>query len=468
MSASTAETHRPPTVQFGRLERRGVLLGLSGTQLAFVGLAAIVATLALYVAGAPALLGSGIIWLPILVVGTARVAGRSVASWLPILASRVARRATGTTSEVSGAWSAPPPREMRLPGIAGALSVVEEPRTGAALVIDRHAGTATAIARVSGKGFVLADLAVQDDRVGGWATVLATLCHQPALARIQVLCHGVPRPPTVRESMVRNEGSRGHRLLDGFLRDGGDRKENLIAIAFRTPRGRAVSGARIGELGHHLAALAEALRAADLGVDAWVSPTDLPRTLRAGYEPESARLPEELASRQPLAVGVVEEWEQLRVDSALHVTYWVTEWPRMQVHPWFLQPLLLAPGYRASFSLIAEPMSPARSLREIRRAKAEHAADAAQRTRIGQVEDESIRAEQADLARREAELVAGHGDFRFTGLITVSASSADELADACTQVERAASSAMLEVRRLFGQQGQAHAACALPLARGVL
>ena len=138
------------------------------------------------------------------------------------------------------------------------------------------------------------------------------------------------------------------------------------------------------------------------------------------------------------------------------------------MHPAFLQPLLLSPEVTRTVSVIAEPIGAAQALREIRRAKVEHAADAGRRARIGQVEDEATRAEVADLARREAELVAGHGDLRFTGLLTVSAPSVEELEVGCTATEGAAAQALCEVRRLVGQQAHAHAAAALPLARGVL
>ena len=73
-----------------------------------------------------------------------------------------------------------------------------------------------------------------------------------------------------------------------------------------------------------------------------------------------------------------------------------------------------------------------------------------------------------ELGRREAELVAGHGDLRFTGLITVTAPTLEDLESACTATEAAAAQSMCEVRRLVGQQAAAHAAAALPLARGVL
>jgi hypothetical protein len=167
-------------------------------------------------------------------------------------------------------------------------------------------------------------------------------------------------------------------------------------------------------------------------------------------------------------MGAREHWSHLRTDSALHATYWVAQWPRSEVHPAFLEPLLLSSCATRTVSVIAEPIATAQALREIQRAKVEHAADATRRARIGQIEDEATRVEVAELARREAELVAGHGDLRFTGLITVTAPSAEELEVACIATEAAAAQAMCEVRRLVGQQAVAHAAAALPLARGVL
>jgi len=69
--------------------------------------------------------------------------------------------------------------------------------------------------------------------------------------------------------------------------------------------------------------------------------------------------------------------------------------------------------------------------------------------------------------RRERDLVAGHGDVCFTGLITVTAPDTDRLQEACRATEAAAARAMCELRLLVGQQTLAHAAAMLPLARGV-
>jgi hypothetical protein len=59
--------------------------------------------------------------------------------------------------------------------------------------------------------------------------------------------------------------------------------------------------------------------------------------------------------------------------------------------------------------------------RDIRKKKTEYISDAAQRQRIGQIEDAQQSAEYNDVLQQEADLTAGHGILRTTGLIAVSA-----------------------------------------------
>ena len=94
-------------------------------------------------------------------------------------------------------------------------------------------------------------------------------------------------------------------------------------------------------------------------------------------------------------------------------------------------------------------------------------ADAAQRARMGQIDDASQSAELQDVLQQESDLVAGHGILRYTGLISISAPSADELEAAVAGLEQAAIQAGLETRLLVTQQAQGFAAAALPLARAL-
>ena len=103
----------------------------------------------------------------------------------------------------------------------------------------------------------------------------------------------------------------------------------------------------------------------------------------------------------------------------------------------------------------------------MRSAKVHKLTEEAQREKLGQVESALEDEEHVGLLRRERELVQGHVEYRFTGYVTVTASSESELEDACSQIEQAAVRSVLEVRRVYGEQDQAFIAGALPLTRGV-
>ncbi len=115
--------------------------------------------------------------------------------------------------------------------------------------------------------------------------------------------------------------------------------------------------------------------------------------------------------------------------------------------------------------LLYTPMRTDRAARDIRKKKTEYISDAAQRQKIGQIEDAQQAAELNDVLQQEADLTAGHGVLRVTGLVCVSATTTDELEQAVAIIEQAAIQASCETRRLYGQQAQAFTLAALPLAR---
>lgn len=122
-------------------------------------------------------------------------------------------------------------------------------------------------------------------------------------------------------------------------------------------------------------------------------------------------------------------------------------------------------GVHRTFTLLFKPMRTDAASRDIRKKKTEYVSDAAQRAKIGQIEDAQQTAEYLDILQQEADLTAGHGLLRTTGLISVTATGPDELESAVASIEQAAVQASCETRRLYGQQAQAFAAAALPLCR---
>ncbi|WP_155856187.1 SCO6880 family protein [Cellulomonas sp. URHD0024] len=467
-----------PSVRFGRLERRGVLLGLSGAQLAVVGVGLATAVAAVYSAGFAGLLAATPVWLTLLGIGTGSVAGRALVAWIPLIGQWIGRRICGRTSAVASTRAAArTDRHLTLPGVGLRLELVHcAALGGATLLVDRRAGTLTAVLRVGGAGFVLEDAATQGSRVVGWGRVLAGLCQQPAIVRVQLLSRAIPGGLAPARAWWREHCATPSTpllahlasLLDtGFVEP--LTRETLLAVAVRSPRRAHLDLGDVAAIARHLHGVADAVSGADLVPEGWLDAAELKVRIRTGYDPFAGPTVESVGPGTPAGpLGVDERWGLMRCDNAVHATYWVSEWPRSEVDPAFLQPILLGAARVRTMTVIAEPIPIAKALREIRRSKAEYAANSAQRARIGQIEAEATRAEHVDLERREAELVAGHGDLRYTGLITVSAPDEAALSEQCAALATAAAQAMCDLRLLVGQQGQAHLAAMLPLARGVL
>jgi hypothetical protein len=112
------------------------------------------------------------------------------------------------------------------------------------------------------------------------------------------------------------------------------------------------------------------------------------------------------------------------------------------------------------------PVAPAQSVREAEAARTADLADEELRRRAGFLATARRRRQAEGVVQREVELADGHGEYRFSGYVTVSETDRAALDVACAEVEQAARQAHLELRRLYGQQEQAFT-WTLPLARGL-
>ncbi|MFD2796380.1 SCO6880 family protein [Promicromonospora vindobonensis] len=93
--------------------------------------------------------------------------------------------------------------------------------------------------------------------------------------------------------------------------------------------------------------------------------------------------------------------------------------------------------------------------RQLRRKKTDCITQAAQRARVGQIEGVNQVVEYDDVLTQEAELAAGHGVLRATGLITVRAPDLDALDHDVAALEQAAIQAGCETWRLCERQSLA-------------
>lgn len=483
MSTSSASEPRLTPVKFSRLSHRGVLLGLSPLQLVMAGIGAASLVLGLYV-------GAVVIAMPVIgmcvALGFVSVGGRKLVEWGPIGLVWLWRSAGGQLSYRRRIVRPRPAGTLALPGDAARLRQWLDPETGAVMVHDPHAATLTAIIGVAHPAFVLLDPAGQERRVVSWGRVLATACRSGRIASVQVMERTLPDSGMGLAQWWDNHGthdsswtSRTYAELIDRAGPAGERHASTISISLdlkaSSRAARAAGGGMKGSaavLRQEMATLVAALRAADLAPGAWLTPGDLAIILRSAYDPGVAGalerhgdLGRDLAVAGPVAV--TESWGSLRSDSAHHCVLWISEWPRSLVFPGFLAPLLLSSGIRRTFTLLYMPMRTDRAARDIRKKKTEYVSDAAQRQKIGQIEDAQQSAEYQDVLQQEADLTAGHGVLRCTGLVAVSASNLDELERGVAAIEQAAIQASCETRRLWGQQAQAFTVATLPLSRSL-
>jgi len=428
-------------VKFSRLSRRGIILGLSTTQLVTLGIGILTLVAAFYAGGGLLIAYTAPVWVLSAALTWIPVAGRPVVEWLPVVAWW-GWRATGGQLLYRRRIVAPRPAgTLALPGDMARLREYTDPETGAGMIHDPHHATLTVVCEVSHPAFVLLDPAEQERRVTAWGRVLATVCRSGRISTLQVLERTLPDSGTGLAEWWAEHGTADgswaattYAELIDRAGPAGERHATTISLSLdmkaaarqiRTAGGHLRGGATV--LRQEMGTLTAALRAADLAPSGWLTPGKIAVILRSAYDPAIAstlerhgELGQSLATAGPVAV--TESWSQLRTDQAV---------------------------------------------RDIRKKKVEHISDAAQRRKIGQIEDASQTAEYTDVLQQEADLTAGHGLLRITGFISISASTVEELDAAVSQVEQAAIQASCETRRLVGQQAAAFTAAALPLCRRV-
>lgn len=471
------------TFRFGRRSSRGLILGFSTPRVVVLALAAISAVLGLAMANVAGLIFTALLWAPLTASAFVRVGGRPVIGWAGPALHFGMRKAADQTDYRSEIPVRPRPAgTLALPGDGAALRLHNDAASGAVMIHDPHRQTLTAAIHVSHPAFVLLDSDDRVQRVARWARVYAALAHSATCAAIQILEAAVPDPSTGQFEWYASHGVRDggwadteySNLLDQVRLHAGTHRTTVSLSLDMRAAARAIKAAGRGIPGAaevlrgNMTSLADALRACGLQTNGWLNEAELASIVRSAYDPAVSIDPRtdpaaNLARSGPTALS--EQWDCLQHDSGWSTVLWVSEWPRIDVAADFLHALIFAPGVRRTFSLVARPLPTDAALRQIRKEKTESLADMAQKRRIGQIADLSDAQEYDDLVARERSVVAGHTDVEFSGFITVTAPTSEELDAARALIVRAAAQGACEVRPLYGRQAQAFILSTLPLAR---
>ena len=540
----TSEGGRETRVRyrFSPLERRGMIAGWRGGQIAAVAVGLVIGVLS--IRSRPSVAGVALALVG-LAAGVALafwpIQGRTGEQWLTLVARWLWSASTGSRRQlapgpgegrrarVGGSGAGPAVGEVGLgeggggggwhpAPVFGGLEVSRVPfgpegsDGDLGMVVDTRARTATAVLVVRGHSFALLGGRDQDARIAEWARVLSSLSREGSgVHRIQWIetClpddGGAVRRHLAGHAVVDRDSpaARSYRALVDEAAPVTRRHQVLMALSIRTVRsnrtGRRAgadaggAGGIGGALSREVLALHRALEAADIAVEGVLGPGALSRVIgersaaladaagradpagevgRAappdpvgGAEPGSHTPDDDRPSRWPWPMAVEPVWDAVHTDATWHATYWVAEWPRVDVTPDFLGPLLFSP-VRRSLSVVMEPISPSRAARQVAQARTADLADGELRRRGGFLVTARQSREKRSVEERDVELADGHAQFRFTGYITVTTDTRTELPAARAAVEQAAGQAGMELRLLFGAQ-DAGFACSLPLGRGL-
>jgi hypothetical protein len=389
-------------------------------------------------------------------LATVPVAGRTGDEWLPVVVC----------------WGA---RRFGLQGAAhiGALRGMRLLRAGwqdMGVVHDRAGRTLTAALLLRGGSFALLGADEQDRRVGAWASVLASLSREGSpIHRMQWVAASFPDDGQGVRSFLAAEAapdaaSACTASYDALLTDMDSHTcahDVVLAVQVRQTKSVEVGCAT---LAREVGSLVRLLGDADVQVESVLSADDLAHQLLRTYEPHAAA-PGAPPAQDHWPMAMAESWSEVRVDGMVHATFWVAEWPRIEVRSDFLAPILLGSA-RSTFAVVMEPLGPDTAVRKVEASRTADLADTELRRRGGFVSTARHARESEVLARREAELAEGHASFRYSGYVTISAPSEEELVAACDVVQHAAGQSRLALRRLYGDQASAYT-CTLPLCRGL-
>ena len=433
------------------------------------------------------------------------VAGRTAERWAPVAARWVllgaaARRyrsaapTAGARATLRAGESARP--ASALPSALADLDLLATPVRGGevGVVRDRRRDTYVGALTARVGSFGLLDAGEQERRLAAWGTVLASFAGEGSpVRRLQWVERTVPADGDAPAAYLQAErdpavplSSRTVasyiELIEGAAEVTREH-QILIAIQVDARRGwRAVRRAGGGDLGAcevlkaELRSLADRLELCDVEVSGALRPRSLAAAIRHPFDPYGTRARERLARLDPagdaddpaLAGPVASEtsWRRYRTDSALHASYWLCGWPRIEVGPAFLAPLLMRADVLRTVAVTMEPISPRVAIRRAEHAVTMQEAEREAKERRGFRITARARQRAGAAAQREEELAAGHAEVRFAGFITVSARDERGLERSLADTEHAAQQARLELEPLYGEQ-EAGFTFTLPLCRGL-
>ncbi|HUC07146.1 MAG TPA: SCO6880 family protein, partial [Solirubrobacterales bacterium] len=361
------------------------------------------------------------------------------------------------------------------------------------VMCDRREDTYTVALAVRAGAFALRDEAEQERSLYAWAGVLAGCARDGSpIRRLQWIERTVPGQGDDLASYMQEKRDRSVPLDSNMVRSYIELLESaapvtqehevLLALQIDYSRGaREIKRLGGGDEGacalllREAEALAQRLGTAEITVFGLLRPRQYAEVIRDAFDPfghqgraRAALGDPEREGVDPALMGPLADetsWSHYRTDSACHCTYWVSSWPRSDVGPTFLAPLLMQGAALRTVSVTIEPVPYSEAMRKAEMAQTAEVAEEMGRNRQGQMTTARTRRRQQASSRREEELADGHAELRVAAFID--AYNTPELFEKNkSDVEHGAQLARLELQPLWGEQ-EAGFANTLPLCRGL-
>jgi hypothetical protein len=488
--------------RFDPLEQRGVVGPLRAGQVVILALAAGLALAAVYLlpgfpglASALALLGAAgaAVALP--------VEGRTVEQWAPValrwgLRHGEERHGFRAALPFEGGGARQGEREetdLSLPGPLRGLAMLQVPYGAdhVGVLHDRASGTYTAALSVRAGAFGLCDSSEQERKLAAWGSALAGLARDGSpVRRVQWVERTLPAGGDELAAYLQENRDPAVPMSSGLVSSyieliesaAPASQEHEVLIALQVSE--RLAGREMRRLGggeqaacelllREMEGLAERLSLAEITVAGLLRSGEYSRTIRDAFDPfgRQARARAALVRGEddaPRMGPLADEtgWSHYRSDSAVHSSYWISSWPRTDVGPSFMAPLLMGASGLRTVSVVIEPVPYSLALRRAEAARTAEVAEEIQRERQGFLTTARIRRRQQATARREEELADGHAEMRAAGFITTHERSVSELERREPETLHAAQLAQLELQPLYGEQA-AGMTFGLPICRGL-
>lgn len=491
--------------RFGPLEQRAVVGPLRAGQVVIVAIGAVVGLGSLYSMRTVVGLIVGVLALCVAVASICvPIEGRTAEEWAPVVGRWLRRRRRAERGHRSTAPSAgtrqndqgEAEHEASLPPALADLKMLAVPYGAdeVGIIEDRRGGTFTAALAVRAGAFAMRDSAEQERVLDAWGAVLASCARDGSpIRRLQWIEQTLPGQGDELAAHFQAQRDRAVPLDSDVVRSYIELVESaapqttehevLIAVQIDQRRGgkelRRLGGGVGGAcqlLLREAESLAERLTIAEVSVSGLLRPRQYAGLIRDAFDPfgrqgraraalgQDGREGVEPALMGPLADET--SWSTYRSDSAFHATYWIASWPRSDVGPMFMAPLLMQTSALRTVAVTIEPVPYSLAMRRAEAAQTAEVAEEINRSRQGFMSTARIRRRQQAASRREEELADGHAEMRWIGCVRTSARSTDELEYAKSEVEHGAQLARLSLQPFFGEQDTAFCNT-LPICRGL-